>query len=54
MWNKMKLTAQIRIALRREREREREKVRSQILCPYVRSLVANPKFGPDDSVFIMK
>jgi hypothetical protein len=37
----------------REGERERE-WRSQIACPYVRSLVANPKSGPDYSVFIMK
>jgi hypothetical protein len=37
----------------RERERERDKWRSQIACPYVRSVVANPKSGPDYSVFIV-
>jgi hypothetical protein len=37
----------------RIKERERERWRSQIACPNARSLVANPKFDPDDSVVIM-
>jgi hypothetical protein len=48
MWNKMKLAAQIRIALRGEREREREKngaPKSHALMSG--SLVAKPKSGPD-------
>jgi hypothetical protein len=55
MWNKMKLSAQIRIAQRTEREREREKngaPKSHVLTSG--SLVANPKSDPDYSVFTMK
>jgi hypothetical protein len=55
MWNKMKLAAQTRITKSRDREREREKnggSKSHVLTS--RSLVANPKSGPDYSVFIMK
>jgi hypothetical protein len=50
MWNKMKLAAQIRNAKRRERKNGAPK--SHVLTSG--SLVANPKSGPDDSVFIMK
>jgi hypothetical protein len=55
MWNKMKLAAQIRIVgwgggERGGRDREREISHA----PMSWSLVANPKSGPDYSVFIMK
>ena len=46
MWNKMKLAAQIR---RREKSGA---PKSHVLMSG--SLVANPKSGPDYSVFIMK
>jgi hypothetical protein len=50
----MKLAAQITIA-KGERERERKRrLCSQIACPYVRSVVANPKSGPDYLVLIVK
>ena len=48
MWNKMKLAAQIRIA----KKRENGAPKSHVLTSG--SLVANPKSGPDFSVFIMK
>jgi hypothetical protein len=47
MWNKMKLAAQIRIA-------KGERYREKMALPNRMSLVANPKSGPDYSVFIMK
>jgi hypothetical protein len=48
MWKKIKLAAQIR---RRERKKNGAP-KSHVLTS--RSLVANPKSGPDHSVFIMK
>jgi hypothetical protein len=51
MWNLMKLAAQIRIAWGGGRQRNGAP-RSNVFTS--RSPVANPKSGPDYSVFIMK
>jgi hypothetical protein len=52
MWNKMKLAAQIRIAFLGVGRRKNGAPKSNVFTS--RSPVANPKSGPDYSVFIMK
>jgi hypothetical protein len=51
-YNKTSRPDKIRIERERERERENGAPKSHVLT--FRSLVANPKSGPDFSVFIVK